>query len=98
MDEVAAVGLVQRQAGQAHANEAVERARDRKRLERVDIAFESAGDLQCEERVPARTLVNPDERLTREGPAQPIAEQAVNGSDTERPDLDALGRKSGLQL
>ena len=86
------------EAGQAHANQPLERRRDRQRFERVDVAVERAGDLEREERVPTRLFVNPEKCLACKRSAEPVAEQPVDGADAERPDLDALRRQDRLEL
>ena len=78
------------EAGQAHANQPLERRRDRQWFERVDVALERAGDLEREERVPTRLFVNPEKCLACKRSAEPVAEQPVDGADAERPYLDAL--------
>ena len=68
------------------AHELLERLRDRKRLERVDVGVEHACQLEREERVPARALVDAEQRLPREGSVEPVEQEAVQGADAERPD------------
>ena len=61
--------------------------------ERVDVGVENAGQLQREERVPARPLVDAEQRLAREGPAEPVAQEPMERADAERSHrqpLDAL--------
>ena len=77
-------------AGQAYANQPFERLRHRQRFERIDIAVERPSDLEREERVAARALVDPEKCLACERSAETIAEQPVDRADAERPDLDAL--------
>ena len=50
--------------------------------------MEDAGQLEGEEGVPTRALVDAEERLACEGPIETIEEQAVNGSDAQRSDGD----------
>ena len=68
------------------AHELLERLRDRKRLERVDVGVEHAGQFEREERVPARALVDPEQRLPREWSVEPVVQKAVQGADAEGPD------------
>jgi hypothetical protein len=50
------------------AYELLERLGYRERLERVDLPVENAGHLQREEGIPTGPLVDPEQRLAREGP------------------------------
>ena len=86
------------EAGQAHPNKPLERRRDRQRFERVDVAVERAGDLEREERVPARLFVNPEKCLACKRSAEPVAEQPVHRADAERLELDLLQWQARLEL
>src|SRR5262245_66489499 len=68
--------------GQPVADELLERLGNRQRLGRVDRVAEHA--LEREERVAARALVDPEERLAGERPAEAVAEHAVHGADAQR--------------
>jgi hypothetical protein len=65
--------------------------RDRKRLKRVEVHRENAGQLQREERIPARQLVDPEQRLARERRSDPIAQKPMERPHAERPDDDVPG-------
>ena len=65
----------------------------RKRLSRVDVHIENAGQLQREERVTARPLVDAEQRLARERPVEPVAQEPVERADAERPDGQHAGRR-----
>ena len=95
--ETERIARSRREAPQPHTDEAIQGFRHGKRLQRVDVALERAGDLERKERVSSRPLVDPEERLTRECPTQPVAQQPMNRSDTQRSDLDALRREGRLQ-
>ena len=61
---------------------------------------ESLGQLQRKERVPARGLVNTQQRLAREWAPDPVAQEAMERADTERPDqqpLDSLRLECALE-
>ena len=45
--------------------------------ERVDVGVERASQLQREERIAARPLVDPQQRLARERPAEPVAQEPM---------------------
>ena len=81
------------EAGQPRADQPVERLRDRQRLERVDVAVERAGELEREERVPTRALVDPEKRLACKRSAEPVAQQPMDGADAERPDRERRRRR-----
>ena len=52
---------------------------------RVDVRVESTRQLEGEERISARPLVDAEQRLTRERPAEPVAQQLMERTDAERP-------------
>jgi hypothetical protein len=64
----------------------VERLRNRQRLQRIDLVRKRAGDLQREKRVSTRALVDPEERLSGERPAQPVVQEPVQRAGAERSD------------
>jgi hypothetical protein len=67
------------------AHELFERLGNRKRLKRVDVRVENAGQLEREERVTARPLVDAEQRLPRESPVQPVAQEPMERAHAERP-------------
>ena len=65
----------------------------RQRLRRVAhrvLVAERPRELEGVHRVPARDLVQPEERRARHRPPELVAEDAVDRADAERPDADAL--------
>jgi hypothetical protein len=56
------------------------------------VLVEDAGKLECEERIPARSLVDAEQRLARERPVEPVAQELVERTDAERPNPNALDR------
>ena len=83
-DERERLARGRRKRGDPRAHELVERLGNRQRLERVDVGVERAGQLQREERIAARPLVDAEQRLPREGPAEPVAQEPVDRADAER--------------
>ena len=81
-----------RKPGQPHAHELVQRLRNRKRPSRVGARIESAGQLQREERIAARPLVDAEQGLARKGPVEPVAQESMERADTERPDRQTPDR------
>jgi hypothetical protein len=83
------------------AHELFERLGNLERLEWVEVNVEHAGQLQREERISARPLVDAEQCLAREGPAEPVAQVAVERADAEwsqRQPLDALRTKGLLEF
>ena len=78
------------QPGEPRAEELVEPLRHRQRLERVDVRVERAGQLQCEERIPARPLVDAEQRLASERPPQAVVQEPMERADAERTDRQPL--------
>ena len=72
------------------ADERLQRLRDRQRLRRIDVRAERAGELEREERVPARGLVEAEQRRPREHAAEPSLQDRVQRARAERADLHAL--------
>ena len=64
-----------RKTGEPRAHELVERLGNRQRLERVDVHVENARQLQREERIAARPLVDAEQRLARERPAEAVVQE-----------------------
>jgi hypothetical protein len=60
--------------------------RNRKRLQWIDVLVDSPGDLERKERIAARSLVDAEQRLARERPVQPVAQEPVERTDAERTD------------
>ena len=59
--------------------------------------FERTGELEREERVPARLLVDAKQGLTRERTSEPVAQEAMESADAERAEpqpLDTLERRA----
>jgi hypothetical protein len=79
-----------RQAHEARTNELFERSRNRERLQWIDVLVERTGDLEREERIAARSLVDAEQRLARKRPLQPIAQEPVERTDAERADPKEL--------
>ncbi|MFL6013184.1 MAG: hypothetical protein ACJ74P_02595 [Gaiellaceae bacterium] len=78
------------------AYELLERLGDRERLQRVDVGVEDAGELEREERIPARPFVDAKQRLAREGRAEAVTQESVEGAGAQRSDRhspDAIGGK-----
>ena len=71
---------------------------DRQRPERVDILVEHASELQREERVAARLLMDPQQRLARERPAEAVLEDPVQSTDAERSDPEPFDVHRLLKL
>ncbi len=74
-----------RESGDPRAQELFERLGDRQWLEWVDVGVENASELQREERISARPLLDADQRLAREGPAEPVVQELVERAHAERP-------------
>jgi hypothetical protein len=74
-----------RESGDPRAQELFERLGDRQRFEWVDVGVENVSELQREERISARPLVDSDQRLAREGPAEPVVQELVERAHAERP-------------
>ena len=88
-------------AGEARTQEPLERLRDGKRLCRVDLEAEGTPELERVERIATRALVDPEQRLTREGPIHSVAQKPVQRADAQRPErqpLDVLLRERLLDL
>ncbi len=81
-----------REAGETRADELLQRRRNRQRLERVDILVEHAGELQREERIPARLLMDAQQRLACERPPEAVVKEPVQRTDAERSDPAAVRR------
>jgi hypothetical protein len=75
-----------RQNGDARGEELLESRRDGQRRKWIGVVGEGPRDLEREERVPLRPLVDPEQRLPRERPVKPIAQDAMQGAGAERPD------------
>lgn len=73
-----------RELGDPCAYEFLERLRNRERLKQVDVDLDDTGQLQPEERISSRSLVDAEQRLAREGPPEPVAEQPMERADAER--------------
>ena len=71
-------------------HELVERLRDRKRLQRFDVRGKNARDLEREERVPAGSLVDAEQRLPWKRRSQSITQEPMKRADTQWTDSDAL--------
>ena len=83
------------------AHELFDRLDDRKRLKRVDVHRENAGELEREERIPTRPLVDPEQRLARERPPEPIAQEPMERPRAERPHdhlLEAVRTQRAFEL
>ena len=77
-------------AGEARTQEPLERLRDGKRLCRVDLEAQGAPELERVERIAARALVDPEQRLTRKGPIHSVAQKPVQRADAQRPERQPL--------
>ncbi len=90
--------LGQRRGARPH--QLVERLGQRQRLRGVDVVRERARQLQREERVAPRLLVDPEQRLPRKRPPEPLVQEPVKRTCAQRADgqrLDALGRQRLLE-
>ena len=88
------------QADDPRAHELVERLRHGERLRWVGVHRESARQLQREERIAARALVDAEQRLTGEGLPEAVTQQPMERADAERShrqSLDALATQRLLQ-
>ena len=84
----------------ARTHQLVERLGQWQRLRGVDVVRERARQLQREERIAPRLLVNAQQRLPRERPPEPVVQEPVKCACTQRPDghvLDALRRQRLLE-
>src|SRR3954469_16337780 len=87
--------------GETRADELVERLRHRERLERVDVHVKNADQLQGEERVPTRPLMDAEQCLAGERPLETVVEEPMQRADAERTyrqPLDALRGECALEL
>ena len=87
-------------SGEPRADELVQRLRNRERLERVDVPVENACQLQREERITARPLVDAEQRLAGERPPEAVVQEPMERADAERSHpqpLDALRIQRLLQ-
>jgi hypothetical protein len=89
---------VVRELGDPRANELVECLRDRQRLNGIKIVRQGADELEREERVSTRPLMDSEQSLTWERPGQPVAEELVERADAEGPDLHMLDVLFGQRL
>src|SRR5439155_12257581 len=67
------------------AQQPVEGLGDREWRKRVDVRTENTGQLQREEGISARPLVDPEQGLAREGPPKPVAQSPMKRSDAQGP-------------
>ena len=79
-------------SGEPRADELVQPLRNRKRLERVDVHLENACQLQREERIAARPLVDAEQRLAGERPPETVVQQPMERADAERSNRHAARR------
>ena len=91
-----------RKADETRAHDLVQRLRNRQRLERVDVLGKDASELQREERISARALVDAQQRLARERPADLVVKEPVQRTDAQRADpqpfnVDRLLERGRLQ-
>jgi hypothetical protein len=73
-----------REAMEPCAHEPFECLGNGKRHGRIDVGVEDAGELEREEGVSARPLVDSEQRLARDGVTGPVAEQPVKRADAQR--------------
>jgi len=66
------------------AHEFFERLGNWERLNRVDVRVENTRQLQREERIPSGPLVDAEQGLAREGPAEPVAQEPMKRARAER--------------
>jgi len=81
-----------REASEPRSQQLVEALRNRKRVVKRGLSTtgrELAAEFECVERVTARDLVQPAERLVRVGRAQPLAQHALERSQAERTNRDS---------
>ncbi len=91
-----------RKPDETRADELVQRLRNRQRLERVDVLVKDASQLQREERISARALVDAQQRLARERPADLVVKEPMQCADAQRADpqpfdVDRLLERGRLQ-
>ena len=67
------------------AHKAVKRLGKREWMSGVEVRVENASQLKSKERISTRPLVDPQQRLTRERPPQPITQELMECTDAERP-------------
>ena len=75
---------LRRQPGHPSVHELVQRVGHGQRLGQIDLRTERAGDFERVERIPARLLVNAQQRLAREDAPRAIMQERVERADTER--------------
>ncbi len=73
-----------RETGDPRAHELFERLGNSKRLQRIDVRVENAGQLQREERISARRLVDAEQCLARERDADSIEQEAMQRANAQR--------------
>ena len=87
-----------REAGDPRAHELLERLGNRQRLNRIDVRVERAGQLQREERIPARRLVDPEQCLARKDLPSRSRRRPVERADAQRPQLQPPDGVPGERL
>ena len=76
--------------GEPRADELVQPNRNRKRFERVDVHIKNARQFQREERIPTRSLVDAEQRLAAEVPAEAVVQELMQRADAERSNRQPL--------
>ena len=87
-----------REPGDSGTHKLLERLGNRKRLNWVDVRFENAGELEGEERIAARPLMDAKQCLAGEGAAEPVSQQPVKRTDAQRSDRQPLNRLRAERL
>ncbi len=84
------VARAARQAGDPGAEELLDVLRERQGLERIELAVETANELQSVERIAAGPFVDAQERLARNRAAGSTKKKPVQRADAQWPDAQAL--------
>jgi hypothetical protein len=79
-----------RETREPHAQQFLQGLGDGQRLERIDLRLDETGQLQREERVPARALVDAEEGLAAERSAEAVEQQPLERTDAQRLDVKVL--------
>jgi hypothetical protein len=66
------------------AHQLFERRWNREWLQRIDVLVQNPGQLQREERISARPLVDAQQSLARKRSAEPVAQEPMEGADAKR--------------
>jgi len=82
------------QRRESSAYQVVQALRDRERLRRVDVHGQRSRELEGVERIPARGLVDAEQRWSREDAVEALAEDRLQRADGQGADMKTLdGRR-----